>query len=178
MLVDAIETTNYLSLYRERSISPKTVFYRRLIQDGVLEDFLVVVPQPATDQVEVGAVGKRSVVSRDRREGRGGKFGEITDRKHRDVVVRFVQEDAVTAVEGFHSPKRGAVLLYLAQESTPTYESAVLPVPSLAEPERGLVAAFSSYVPNTALTKRPLVLRFRVRDPEQVDVLTIDAVES
>jgi hypothetical protein len=173
-LVDAIEASHYLPFYRERTVSPKTAFYRRLIKSGMLEEFLVVAPQPATERVEFAQVGERAVIARDRRAGRGGKFGEITDRKHRESVRSFVDGDVPSALVRYQAPARGAVLLYLARETEPSYQPSEQPIPSLVEPERGLVAAFSSYVPGAALAHMSSVLRFRVQDPEHVDAPTID----
>ena len=174
-LVEVIEQTHYVYLYGDRSVRPKVRFYRRLIEDGVLEDFLVIVPQPATKTVEIHDVGRRALISRDRRGGRGGKFGEITEVKHRPVVVDFVDAHAAEAVASLYSPRRGAMLLYLAQETEAAYEPSLSPEPTADDPELGLVAAFSAYVPSAVLAKNPLVLKFRVRDPSQGDAPTIDA---
>jgi hypothetical protein len=175
-LLAAIEDTRYLYLYDERAIRPKTKFYRRLIDTGDLEDFLVVVPQPETGVREIGGVGLRAVISRDRREGRGGKFGEMTEPKHRPIVQRFVAQDVRdTALENLSSPKRGAVLLYIAEETEPEYESNPKPKLSKNDPENGLVVAFSAYIPETALEKDPAVIQFRVRDKTQEEAPTVDA---
>jgi hypothetical protein len=174
-LVDVIEATKYLYLYGDRSVRPKAAFYRKLIQDGLLVDFLIVVPQPATDSVEIHDVGPRSVLKRDRRGGRGGKFGEITDPKHRSAVVSFVDALPAADLDSLHTPTRGALLLYLARESEPDYEPSLETEPGVDDPERGLVPAFSAYVPSKALADNPLVLKFRVRDVSQSDSPSIDA---
>jgi hypothetical protein len=121
-LVDVIERTNYLFLYGDRSGRPNVTFYRRLIDSGALKDFLIIVPQPLTEEVEIQGVGRRAVVTRDRRGGRGGKFGEITDRKHRWATVEFVDGQAPAELQSQYTPTRGAVLLYIARESEPDYE--------------------------------------------------------
>jgi hypothetical protein len=172
--VGMVEGAHYVGLYGETTVRPKTSWYRRLIQQGLLDDFLVVVPQPMTKQIEVEAVGSRSIISRDRRGGRGGKFGEITDLKHRPSVTTFVGGAPAAALEPFFADKRGAVLLYLAKEDSEAYEPSLAAVPPVEDPERGIVAAFSAYVPAGALAKEPLVLRFHVRDPAQRDSPTIE----
>ena len=175
-VVDAMEASKYLYLYGDRAVRPKTALYRRLISEGSLEDFLLVVPQPETLEREIEGVGKRAIISRDRRQGRGGKFGEMTEPKNRPIVERFVAgKIAGPPLETLLSEKRGALLLYLAQESTPDYESSPKPTLEKSHPEYGLVAAFSSYLPDIALAKDPSVIRFQVRDPHHEDAPIVDA---
>jgi hypothetical protein len=175
-LVDIIEQSHYLYLYGERSIRPKVAFYRRLIRDGRLEDFLVILPQPATDVVvDIQAVGPRSVIRRDRRGGRGGKFGEITDRKHRSVAANFADGHPASEVQSLYSPRRGSMLLYLVLESVPDFEPSKDSVPDPKDPEGGVIPAFSAYVPSAVLADEPVVLKFRVLDESKGDAPTIDA---
>lgn len=177
VLVEVIEQTHYLYLYWERSIKPKAAFYRRLSDSGDLEDFLVIVPQPATQIVEVRDVGPRAVISRDRRGGRGGKFGEITDRKHRSVAGNFSDSHPAREIQSLYTPTRGSMLLYLVLESEPHYEPSESPAPDKTDPERGLISAFSAYVPSAVLAENPVVLKFRVLDPSKGDEPTIDALK-
>lgn len=172
MVLDAISRSKYLPLYRERSVNPKLAFYRRLVEAKLLEDFLVVVPQPATKLVEVSGIGARAVISRDRREGRRGMFGEITDRKHRPAVAEFVAGAPPTCLQKLHNSTRGALLLYLAKEDNPSYEPSPLPA---NKAESGLVAAFSLYVPSKVFENLGAVLRFRVLDPSRGDEPSIEA---
>ena len=175
-IVDIIDKTHYIYLYGDRTVRPKLAFYRRLIESDMLEDFLVIVPQPVrTETVEICEVGPRTLISRERRRGRGGKFGEMTDEKHRPVALDFVGGHAAAEINSLQSTTRGAMLLYVARESHPHYDPSVDPEPAPDDPERGLIAAFSVYVPSAALVKDPLVLRFRVRDASQGDAPTIDA---
>ena len=154
-LVEIMERTSYLYLYGERNIAPKTAFYKRLIAAGDLEDFLVVVPQPATEPTMIDGVGPRSVVSRDRREGRGNKFGEITEPKHRSVVEKFVSNSPHQSVADFFRPTRGAMLLYVVRERKPDYDPSELVAVASDHEESGLIAAFSAYLPNGALASNP-----------------------
>jgi hypothetical protein len=174
-LVEIIEQTHYLYLYGDKVVRPRTTFYRRLIESGALKDFLIIVPQPATEIVELRDVGPRSVISRDRRGGRGGKFGEFTDRKHRPVAEDFANAHPAGEVASMYTPTRGAMLLYVARESEPDYEPSLGAEPVWDGPERGLIAAFSAYVPCAALARDPLVLKFRVLDTTKGDAPTIDA---
>jgi len=175
-LVNSIESTRYLYLYKERTVDPKISFYRRLIEEGALDDFLIVVPQPDTELVDVQGVGKRAVISRDRREGRGGKFGEMTEPKNRPIIERFLRYEVNgTVLQQFTTAKRGAVLLYIARESKPDHETSPKPKLPETDAEYGLVVGFSSYVPETALAKNPDVLRFVVIDQEQEESPIINA---
>lgn len=178
-VVDAMEASHYLYLYGDRAVRPKTNLYRRLISEGLLEDFLLVVPQPETAEREIEGVGERAIISRDRRKGRGGKFGEMTEPKNRPTVEDFVA-GRVTGppLEPLLSEKRGAVLLYLAQESDPDYETSPKPTLKKSDPEYGLVVAFSSYLPEPALAKDPSIIRFQVRDPRHEDAPIVDAPEA
>jgi hypothetical protein len=175
-VVEAIDRTRYLYLFKDRTVFPKVNFYKRLIEDGLLEDFLLVVPQPETQLVDISGVGKRSIIHRDRRHGRGGKFGEMTEPKNRPIVERFISHEVDgTALEDLTRPSRGALLLYIAKEQHPDYESTPKPKLSENDPEYGLVVAFSVYVPEEALSKNPDVIRFEVIDKDRKDAPIIDA---
>ena len=177
-VVDIIEKSHYIYLYGDRTVRPKVTFYRRLIESGELEDFLVVVPQPATEAVEIKDVGPRTLISRERRRGRGGKFGEMTVERQRSVVTDFVDGHPAEVVHSEYTRTRGAMLLYVARESKPDYEASDGAEPGKDDPERGVIAAFSAYVPSAALAKDPLVLKFRVRDASQGDSPSIDVSSS
>lgn len=180
-VVSSLDNTYYLGHYKERTVDPKLTFYRRLIEEGQLEDFLVIVPQPDTDLVEVIDVGKRTRISRDRRirpgqQGRSDKFGEMTDKWHRTIVEQFVDGKVDgTALQPHWSPTRGAVLLYVAKETRPEFETVPPPKLSQNDPEYGLIPASSVYIPGTALARERNVVRFVVRDPEQEDSPIIEA---
>ena len=105
-VVDIIEKSHYIYLYGDRTVRPKVTFYRRLIESGELEDFLVVVPQPATEAVQIKDVGPRTLISRERRRGRGGKFGEMTVERQRSVVTDFVDGHPAEVVHSEYTPTR------------------------------------------------------------------------
>lgn len=174
-LVGLMEHADYLPLFKERVVAPRVAFYRRLIEDGDLRDFVVVIPQPQTSAVELADVGPLAVVSRDRRAGRHGRFGETTDPHHRRAVEAFVagSTPASTGLGRYLQAARGAVLLYLARETKPDYDRK--PKMSEADPEFGLVAAFSAYVPDAALSNRPNVIQFSVRVVALKDDATVEA---
>ncbi len=176
-LIRIVGEMEYLYLYGDRVVNPKITWYRRLITSGMLDDFLVIVPQPASTQVDVPGVGPLSIVARDRRGGRGGKFGEITDPKHRSPAVSFVMGKPPDALKTRYNARRGAVLLYLAQESKADYDATPIPGISENDPEYGLVAAFSAYVPGEAIRTHPTVIQFKVRDPSNAEAPTVDATE-
>ncbi|MEQ1786541.1 MAG: Z1 domain-containing protein, partial [Acidimicrobiales bacterium] len=168
-VVDALAATKYLPYFFERVVQPKLTLYRRLIAQGLLLDFLVVAPQPATElKVDIGGLGPRSVVSRDRRMGRGGRFGEITDAKHRPWAVSFVGDSPLPQLQQRHLPTRGVVLSYLVKEGKPDYEVG-------DSPEAGIFPAVSVYVPDASLPSSGGVLRFKVHDPGQSDAVIVEA---
>ncbi len=111
--MDIIEKSHYIYLYGDRTVRPKITFYRRLIRSGELEDFLVIGPQLATEPVEIHDVGPRTVISRERRKGRGGKFGEMTVERQRSVVLDFVNGQPADVVSSEYTATRGAMLLYV-----------------------------------------------------------------
>lgn len=172
-LLAAIRHTMYLAQYFETTVEPVLTYYEGLVENGMLKDFLVVLPQPGSSSVDIGGVGMRAVVERDRRAGRGGKFGEITDSKHRAVPQRFVNENPPIGLEGFHSPRSGAALVYLARETAPDYPTTA----PATEVESGLVVGFSTYAPSAAIAASPRVPTFTVRDPDRIDEATIDLAE-
>jgi hypothetical protein len=177
-LVQIIDSSQYIFEYGERSVKPKTAFYRHLIENGTLSDFLIIVPQltgAGGGIQEIQGVGPRAVVSRDRRGGRGGKFGEITDSKQRQVAVDFADANPADELAPMYKSRRGVILLYIAREAHPDYDPSVVAEPAPNDPERGLIAAFSAYVPSAALVGNPLVLKFRVLDPSNNDSAAIDA---
>ena len=155
-VVDIIEQSHYIYLYGDRTVRPKVTFYRRLIESGELEDFLVIVPQPATEAVQIQDVGPRTLISRERRRGRGGKFGEMTVERQRSVVTDFVDGHPAEVVHSEYTPTRGAMLLYVARESKPDYEASDGAEPGKDDPERGVIAAFSAYVPSAGAREGPV----------------------
>lgn len=171
-LIDAVSSMAYLANYGQYAVEPKLTYFRRLVKEGLLEDFLIVMPQLATSTIEVAGIGPRRLVSRDRRAGRNDKFGEITDVKHRHAAQTFVEGAPTARLAEWFSPRRGAVLLYLVRESDPKYDG-LGSVPE-ADPERGVIVAYSIWVPEGALPSGPPVLRFQVRDAANPDLLTID----
>ena len=175
-LISALEESAYLPLYRERSIEPRVEFYRRLWNEGELRQFLVILPQPSTEYMTIDQVGQRAIVRRDRRSGRGGKFGEMTDKHHRLAVERFVVGEPSVPLESLYTPQTGAVLVYLAREQHPSYEGQT-PHAMAQDPELGIVVASSVYVPDAAIQANPIVPEFRVLDPSQGDAPIINALE-
>lgn len=165
-IVKAIQSMKYLYRYGPVTVDPHVRFYRNLIESGDLSDFLVVLPQPDVDRHALAdGVGVLSVVQRDRREGRGGKFGEITDPKHRPPIYEFVNGLAGGNLRPFYEAHRGAVLLYLIDDRD---RHGTLD-------EEGLVLGYSVYLPGSSVQANQTVLKFRVHNPDQEDDATVDA---
>jgi hypothetical protein len=166
-LLRVIEGMSYLEGYVDAVVRPRVEFFRHLARESLLQTFSVMLPQPSSGAAAITGVGKRSVIARSRRESRGGKFGEITDPKHRFAAESFVRGAPVPALRSIHSNTAGAVLVYLVRED-PSSERAEVS-------ESKLVVAFSMYAPASALRPADLVPQFRVRDKGRRDAATIDA---
>ncbi len=174
-VIEAIDGCEYLERYKETTIDPSLSFLRRIAIEGHLSDFLLVMPQPGGAVADVASVGTRSVVSRDRRENRGGLFGEITDPKHRPAIRAFLGDSpADHGLKHLQAPDRGVVLVYLARESHPesaNVSKSTLPVDAA---ERGLVVGWSVLPPTAAVLAHRGAIRFRVRNPKKKDDPTVE----
>ena len=173
-LLGRVESMHFIDGYFQTTVRPKLEHYRRRVADGSLKDLLLVCPQPATEMLEIHGVGPRKVAHRERRADRGGLFGEVTDPKHRPAVEAFVDSSAAApdGLEGFRSPGRGALLMYLVREDNPPYGSFApwdWPHP---DSEFGLLVTLSSYLPASIAERYRGFVRFSVRKP--VDSPTVD----
>ncbi len=173
-LLEAIERTEFLDLYKERSVIPRLNFLQRLLDQDDLDDFAVIVPQLETSTVAITGVGERAVVSRDRRPGRGNKFGEMTSKRNRVAAERFVDGEPPEALQSLHSAKTGAVVIYLAREKRPHHDKSPSKTPSATDVETGLVVAFSVYAPQACIRANPAVPTWTVHDQSQEDSVTIE----
>lgn len=168
--------------YKGYWIEPRLKYVERLISDHLLEDVLVVLPQPATKSENITAVGNRRIINRDRRD-RGGeliqKFGEITEPKHRDFIAPLLSSDKPKGhqLEDYWSATRAVALVYLVKEQKPQFDStALVTPPDGASPERGLIVAFTLYLPNGAVTDDD-VPKFRAVIPEDEEAATVPATK-
>ena len=104
------------------------------------------------------------------------RFGEITEPRHRLALEKFVEGEkaAIGEIAEFSSPTRGVILLYLANESSPTWKAD----PMLSgSPEYGLVVAYSVYVPSQAISAFPKLIQFRVRDADNKSLPIVDVTK-
>lgn len=169
--VNAIRNTTYLEGFREPVVKPTLAYYDELLARGLLDEVLLLVPQPNTgDVVDIDSVGERAVVSRRRRVGRVGKFGELTEPKHRDVAENFVRGKPLDSLAALHGSTVGSALVYLVREPEPDFD-----VPAgESGGEAGLVVAFDSYVPQRALDEAPKVPTFQVRNAARRGDASVD----
>lgn len=180
-ILEIVGDLKWMYRYGPRSVVPKLNYYRKLIASDppLLRDFVVVLPQPGEKLVSVEHVGTRRLINRERR-ARGGdvvpKFGEITDPKHR----RFVQPLLADARPANHpladlwEPGRGVILVYLVREAEPRFEAKPKPALPADHPERGLIIAFSLYLPRTAVGDDKVV-KFRVLRGDDASIVAVDA---
>ncbi|WP_085241827.1 Z1 domain-containing protein [Mycobacterium europaeum] len=181
-LIDVIDDMQWMYDYKITSVDPKLAHYRQLLKKkpSPLKDFLVILPQPGEKNVKLSGVGTRRIVNRDRR-ARGGefvqKFGEITDPKHRDLVLPLVNPHAPKGrpLAQWWKPTRGVALVYLVREQKPQLDpQASTKSPAGASAERGLILAFALYLPHSAVGQ-DTVLKFSV-EVEDTTEATVDAV--
>lgn len=181
VFIDLVEQMQWMYLYGSRSVQPKINYYRRLLEMPAppLEDLLLVMPQPGDKTEHVAGVGSRKIINRDRRARAGKtvlKFGEVTDPKHRDFVRLLLsdQRPAEHSLSDFWSPRRGVVMAYLVREQQPLFDSDPKSVLLDTAPERGLVIAFSMFLPLAAVGD-DRILKFRVIKGDDSSVVAIDA---
>lgn len=179
-IVDLVDKMHWMYEYKQRWLHPRLAYMRRVLQmsNAPLKDFLVVLPQPNTAVEHIHGVGSRRIINRDRRD-RGGeliqKFGEITDPKHRDLLLPLVRlgKPKGHPLAEFWAPNRGACLVYLVREQKPQFgKSTLAKAPKGSSNERGLIVAFTLYLPNQAVG-HDLVPKFRVLLPDELGA-TVD----
>ncbi|UGU30616.1 Z1 domain-containing protein [Mycolicibacterium smegmatis] len=180
--VQTVSEMKWMYEYKGYWVEPRLKYVERLISDRLLDDVLVVLPQPGTKSETIAGVGARRIINRDRRD-RGGeliqKFGEITDPKHRDFIAPLLSPDRpkVHPLEDYWSATRGVALVYLVKEQRPQFDSAASVTPSEgASPERGLIVAFTLYLPNNAVTDDD-VPKFRAVIPEDEEAPTVSVAK-
>ncbi|MHA3700638.1 Z1 domain-containing protein [Jatrophihabitans sp. YIM 134969] len=150
-VVESIVSTPLTDASRQNLVDPTLKFYRQLIKDGLLEDFLVLAPQLDTG-LGTFDCGEQSfyVVRRAIRVERG-VFGEISDPNHRNTLEGFVEKSAHIDRElaALRLPTRGAMFLYVMQErsSAERYAGVQLYVPALLVPRGSRVLTFEVRMP-------------------------------
>lgn len=175
-VIDRISESIYLPGYRESTVLPSVRFLERILAEGLLEDFLVVSPQPAkgTSLESIHDVGQRRIIVRSRRANRGGLFGEITDPKHRPAVQELIAGGSDSSLSSMRTTMRGALILYLMRDKDPQYEAKPKPKRQPSDPEYGVVVAWTVFPPQTAVAGHRGRISFRVRNPDQSDLPVVD----
>jgi hypothetical protein len=154
-VMTAISAMTWMEGYAESFIRPKVAYCRNLVEEDRLRDFLLVLPQPpdAEAHLALEKIGDRAVVSRQRRSRSTGvgKFGAISDPKHRAYSEELVQavEPVHHSLREFWAPDRGVLLTYLAKEKRPTFDAE--PPTKFNGEEAGLVLAFHLLLPMCAV---------------------------
>ncbi|MUM19653.1 endonuclease [Mycobacterium sp. CBMA271] len=157
-LLTVINQMKWMYEYERLFVRPRVTFIRRLarMNESPLKDLLVILPQPGKQSLDIGKVGSRRIVNRDRR-ARGGdlvqKFGEITDPKHRHFISPLLGSETPVGhpLKELWTPTRGVGLVYLVKEQNPQFElDASRKSPPGLSPEKGTILAFSLYLPHGA----------------------------
>jgi hypothetical protein len=173
-LIGTIDQMKWMYEYQLRFIEPRLNYIRR-VMPGRVADVLVLFPQPGDKVETINDVGNRKLINRDRRD-RGGslvqKFGEITDPKHRDFVRPLLGKSKPKdhPLVDLWEPTRAVCLTYLVKEQKPQLDnSASSKPPAKVSHERGLILAFTLYLPNGAVGHHGDVPKFKVLVPDDVD---------
>lgn len=174
-LLEVVQRHHWMELYGERAVQPILNHLERL----PLDDFLFVMPQPGDTEIFIAGVGRRRVISRDRRR-RGTEdlstFGEITDPKHRAFIQPLLASSRPNGhpLGQYWAAGRGVVLAYPMREQEPTYSSTARTEPDVGGEERGLILGFAIYLPASAVSD-DRVLRFSVVQTGAPNAVTVDA---
>ena len=178
--VDLVDGMKWMYLYGPRSVRPKLNYCRRLLatQPSPLKELLVVMPQPGDKVENIAHVGNRKVINRDRRARSGDivqKFGEITDPKHRALVQPLLnpREPVDSPLAEHWSRSRGVVVVYLVREQHPQFDAKPKAELATSASERGLIVAFSMYLPHAAVGDEK-ILRFRVLQDDDPSAIAVD----
>lgn len=125
-LVGHLKGTKWIDDYFDDNIRPKAAYYEHCFENGLLSNFIVILPQlmKKTDEtaiISINGIGTRTGVKRKRIKG---YYGEFTDERHRDAVTKDILllsgENAcsVGAKSG-----QGVILAYLIPERGETGEN-------------------------------------------------------
>ena len=126
------------------------------ITDSAVDQWVLIAPQlqDASHNRGFSGAGQRSVFLRQRRDGRQGLFGAISDPKHRppaEVLAGSRESWGDPVLESLLIPGAGAILLYPI-------------VPSMAEPVDETVIAFTLIAPSGSGRPDGRVVQFKARD--------------
>ncbi len=141
-----------LSWLENGYFDPDLAYVREITGDPVAE-WVIVAPQQK-DSRELNGVGLRSVASRQRRAGRGGLFGALSDPKHRPPAARIVGARPSWGddyIDSLVSEKHGAMLVYPLVDAD-------------ADNEDEIIVAFTLFAPPSAQPANGQVVQFRARD--------------
>lgn len=89
--------------------------YLREISGALVDDWFVILPQTAMRPPRnLPDLGDRSVFKRERREGRGGRMGFVSESKHRPAArkVAGAEDYADADLEAYVQDRRGAMIIY------------------------------------------------------------------
>jgi hypothetical protein len=171
-VVRALRETTYMDNYKDLVVRPRLAYYEHAHSEGILQDFLIVLPQlvsraqRASNVRLTGNSGTRTGVKRKRDAQE--YFGEFTDPSHRAIALALTRQDgtALTAAsEALRSPQRGVVLAYFI----PQGELPADGVPLDVSPTE-CVVGLTVYLPQTAASSdagAPIV--FEAMDSSQPD---------
>jgi Z1 domain len=168
--------------YETEVFAPTRQFYRALVLQGKLKDWVIVWPQLTKSAVTVKLPGLSDgqVVTRNRRQP--PRFDFVgSDSKHRDAVERIAGSAKTTTdavADGLRDPggRRGAILVYVAGDlaelgAEQKYTADDLP----AEPSsHDLVVLFSLVAPATATPHGRSVIEWTVRRKDKMGTPSVD----
>jgi hypothetical protein len=147
---ELLQKHRWLDRYRERRVEPWLRFFDRVVDQ--VPFFTILIPQPGPPaQLEmVEGIGQLWVVSRGRRDERGGVLGEPTDPAHRAAAERATQRDDDFVDRNLAHAKASGAGVVMAY-----------PVRDEGAADQPRIIGFRIYLPAAAMPPQGPVVRFR-----------------
>lgn len=158
---EVLAALEQLEWIRTGYFAPDTAYIDEITASGQVEDWVVVAPQVKGAPVDFPAVGPRTVLERQRRAGRGGLYGAVSDPKHRPPIVRIAggrDSYGDDVVEALVKERRGALLLY------PVVDHETKQSRAIDSSAGDVVVALVVAAPRAAVPASGQVVQFRAHD--------------
>jgi hypothetical protein len=169
---ELLEAMRAMKWIETEEFAPDLAYLEEIDEQGLVDDWLLINPQQRRASHELPSVGHRALFLRQRRVGRKGRFGVISESKHRPAALRIAGArksygDAI--IDALAEPRVGAALLY------PVVESVELTEPGRKPSERDVTIAVVLVAPASALGANQQVLKFVVKNMLLEDEPVVDA---
>jgi len=158
---DVLSALEKLSWIRKAYFAPDLAYIAEITANGQVDDWVVIAPQVEGTPVDLPGVGPRTLLERQRRAGRGGLYGAVSDPKHRPPILRIANgRDTYgdAEAETYVGERRGAILLYPVVDRD-TKRSGIVDTTT-----GDIVVALVIAAPRSAAPSNGQVVQFRARD--------------